>query len=168
MIEKTRIAATIYAGPDWLDRLIGVAALVLFALAMLALTKGHAQWGAVSWLVWVHLAPAMLALFLTPWILGRRRGDALHRLLGWIWVAAMSLTAGSSLLVHEIRPGHFSVIHLLSLWTLVNLPLLVLSARRGDIARHRRILRGMAIGGLIIAGSFTFVFHRLLARWLEL
>ena len=40
------------------------------------------------------------------------------------------------------------------------------AARRHDIARHRKIVRGMVTGALLIAGFFTFPFHRLLGQWL--
>ncbi|MBS0253956.1 MAG: hypothetical protein JSS36_01780, partial [Proteobacteria bacterium] len=101
-----------------------------------------------------------------PVMLWRRRGDRLHRRLGYVWVAAMTLTAGLSLGVRVLRPGHFSLIHLLSIYTLGCLPLMVRAARRHDIVQHRRMIRGMAIGALLVAGSFTFAFHRLLAAWL--
>ncbi|MFV4725690.1 hypothetical protein ACNJUL_21340, partial [Mycobacterium tuberculosis] len=63
-------------------------------------------------------------------------------------------------------PGSFSPIHLLSLYVLIALPRLVLAARRGQIARHRATVRGIVSGGLLIAGAFTFGFHRLLGTWL--
>ena len=166
MDQKHRLPPAAYQGPDKLDRVLGILTLLLLAAALVAVARGVAQWGQVRWTVWLHLAPAMLALGLTPAVLWRRRGDAKHRLLGKIWVGAMALTAGSSLLVQEIRPGHYSPIHLLSIFTLANLPIIVLSARRGNLLRHRRTLRGVIIGGLVIAGGFTFTFHRLLAYWL--
>jgi uncharacterized membrane protein len=33
-------------------------------------------------------------------------------------------------------------------------------------ARHRRGIRAMVLGALLIAGFFTFPFDRLLGRWL--
>lgn len=63
-------------------------------------------------------------------------------------------------------PGRFSVIHILSLWTLVQVPVIWWSARTHDVARHKGSVRGMVIGALLTAGFFTFPFGRLLGRWL--
>ncbi len=152
--------------PDLLDRIVGAGALVVLAATVLALWQGRGEWAMLPMVVWAHLLCATIALALTPVMLRRRRGDRNHRRLGYVWVLAMTLTAAFSLGVQVIHPGHFSVIHLLSLWTLINLPVIVLAARAHNIARHRRAVRGMAIGALLIAGFFTFTFHRLLAHWL--
>ena len=96
----------------------------------------------------------------------RPRGDRKHRQLGWVWCAAMFLTVFDSLWVRVINPGHFSYIHALSLFTLVQVPLIVLRARRHDWQRHRRSVRLMVTGALLIAGFFTFPFGRLLGHWL--
>ena len=44
--------------------------------------------------------------------------------------------------------------------------LLVLAAPRNNVSRHRRTVRGLIIGALLIAGFFTFPFERLLGHWL--
>jgi uncharacterized membrane protein len=62
--------------------------------------------------------------------------------------------------------GRFSVIHLLSLFTLFQVPLIWWTARHHQIVRHRRAVRGMVTGALLIAGFFTFPFDRLLGHWL--
>lgn len=108
----------------------------------------------------------MVALALTPVILLGRRGTGRHRLLGRIWAGAMVLTALLSLFVRTINPGHFSLIHLLSLFTLVQVPLIVWSARTHRVERHRGAVRAMVTGALLVAGFFTFPFHRLLGHWL--
>ena len=78
----------------------------------------------------------------------------------------MLATAITSLFIHVSGPGRFSVIHLLSLWTLVQVPLIWWTARHHNVARHRRAVHGMVIGALLVAGFFTFPFHRLLGTWL--
>ena len=155
-----------YAGPDRTERLLGWGALFMLAAIIAALLRGRAHWGEMPWPVWGHLGTIGLALALTPAILWRRRGDGRHRKLGYVWVGAMALTALISLQIRMIGRGHLSIIHLLSIYTLIQLPIAVLAARSGNHARHRSGLRGMVIGALLIAGFFTFPFDRLLGRWL--
>lgn len=87
-------------------------------------------------------------------------------MLGWIWAGALFLTAALSFGVREINAGGFSFIHLLSLLTIVQVPLIVLHARRHDWRRHRAAVRGMVAGALLVAGFFTFPFGRLMGSWL--
>jgi uncharacterized membrane protein len=96
----------------------------------------------------------------------RRRGDWLHRRLGWVWAAAMALTALMSFGIRDINDGRFSPIHILSAFTLMMVPLLVIAARRHQHAQHRGIVRGMVAGALLVAGFFTFPLNRLIGHWL--
>ena len=147
------------------DRLLAGAALLLLACVLAALFRGHAEWSTVPVVVWPHLATIMLALALTPVMLLRRKGDTRHRALGYVWVAAMF---GTALLSFAIRQpdGSFSIIHILSVWTVIQVPLIVWRARKHKIVQHRRAVRGMVVGALLIAGFFTFPFDRLLGHWL--
>jgi len=158
--------APLSLAPDRLERALGWLALVMLGFILAALARGYAEWPRVPALVWVHLATILLALALTPVMLWRPRGTAAHRQLGYVWCAAMFGTAIVSLFVRVTNPGHFSPIHLLSVLTIVLVPLLVRAARRHDVARHRRSVRGLIIGALLIAGFFTFPFDRLLGHWL--
>jgi uncharacterized membrane protein len=158
--------ARISTAPDMLDRFLALAAVALLAAVLAALWKGQAEWARVPALVWAHLATILVALVLTPVMLLRRRGDRPHRLLGWVWAVALFGTAAISFFVKTINPGHFSFIHLLSILTVVQVPLIVRAARRHDVKRHRRAVRGMVIGALLVAGFFTFPFGRLLGHWL--
>lgn len=151
---------------DRLERVLAYAAAALLAAVIAALARGFAQWSQVPVLVWVHLATVMVALALTPVILLGRRGDRRHRMLGRIWVGAMIATAAISLFVHVSGPGRFSPIHVISVWTLLQVPLIWWTARTHRVVRHRRAVRGMVIGALLIAGFFTFPFDRLLGHWL--
>ncbi len=149
--------------PERSDRVLSIGAIVLFAAAVAAIVRGHAQWQMVPPLIWIHLATILVATALTPVMLLRVRGDRRHRAIGKVWIAAMLATAITSLFIHVSGPGRFSVIHLLSLWTLVQVPL---TARHHNVVRHRRAVHGMVIGALLVAGFFTFPFHRLLGTWL--
>ncbi len=152
--------------PDTFERLLGAGALIVLAAMLTALARGFADWDRVPLPVWVHLATIATALILTPVMLWRRRGDERHRVLGYVWVAAMAMTAIDSLAIRMINRGGFSVIHLLSIWTLIQVPLIVWSARSHNHARHRSSVRGMVLGALLIAGFFTFPFERMLGHWL--
>jgi uncharacterized membrane protein len=86
-----------------------------------------------------------------------------HRTLGWIWVGLMALVAGSSFWIHQIRLlGPWSPIHLLSILTLLMLPLAVWKAHRHRVADHRRIMILLFSGALVIAGLFTLLPGRIM------
>lgn len=162
--EPPQRSARVQIGPDRLERLLGVLTPVLLAFVLAALSRGVAQWHRLPWPLWLHLATMIATLALTPAILWMQRGTRLHRQFGYAWVAALGLTAVDSFAVRT--SGHFSAIHILSAVTLAALPPLVISARRHQHQRHRRIVRGLVIGALLTAGFFTFPFHRMLGSWL--
>ena len=152
--------------PDRVERLLAAGAIVLLAAVVVALIRGRAEWGLIPWQVWPHLVTIVIAVGLTPIMLLRRRGDRRHRVLGWVWVGAMTLTALLSFNLRVINPGGLSFIHLLSAWTLIQVPIIVWTARTHNVVRHRRAVRGMVIGALLVAGFFTFPFGRLMGNWL--
>jgi uncharacterized membrane protein len=159
-------SARISLKPEPFDRILSAAALVLLAFVLTALWRGRGEWGEVPAVVWGHIATILLAVILTPAMLLRRRGDRLHRRLGWLWVSAMALTAILTFWIRGLNQGSLSWIHILSAWTLVQVPLIVWAARAHNHRRHRNAVRGMVAGALIIAGIFTFPFDRLLGHWL--
>lgn len=148
------------------DRLLALASAVLLLATLAAIVRGQAEWGAVPRFVWLHLGTIIVAMALTPPMMLRRRGDRFHRQLGWIWVAAMAATALLSLNIGGLQGGGWSVIHILSAWTLIQLPLIILHARAHRAEKHRSAVRGMVTGALVIAGFFTFPFDRMLGSWL--
>jgi uncharacterized membrane protein len=121
-----------------------------------------ALWNAQSPILSAHVIAAVIALLIGAVILLGRKGDRLHRVLGWTWVLAMTITAGASLFILELNHGSFSLIHALSAYTLISLPLGVFAARRGDIRAHRATMTMMFTGALIVAGLFTFLPGRLM------
>lgn len=151
---------------DGFEKMLAVAAIILLGFVLAALTRGAPYWGRVPPLVWGHLGLMIVALALTPVMLLRRRGDRLHRRLGNVWVGAMLATALVSLAIRQVNHGGFSIIHLLSLWVLIQVPILWWAARTHRIATHRRGVRGMVTGALLIAGFFTFPFDRMLGQFL--
>ncbi|MDB5678783.1 DUF2306 domain-containing protein [Sphingomonas bacterium] len=152
--------------PDWYEKLLAAVAVALFVIVIVALAKGQAQWSQVPRGVWLHLATIVVALALTPYILLGLRGTKIHRLLGKVWVSAMVATAAISLFVRYSNPGHFSVIHILSVFVLIMAPRVWLTARKHNVAAHRGTVRGLVTGALIVAGYFTLLETRLLGHWL--
>jgi uncharacterized membrane protein len=111
----------------------------------------------------VHALAAMAAFVLGLVQFAAPKGTLPHRTIGWIWVALMAMVAVSSFWIHELRiVGPFSPIHLLSIFTLVTLPLAVLAAHRHQVARHRRAMIAIFVGGLLVAGAFTFLPGRIM------
>ncbi len=91
------------------------------------------------------------------------KGTIPHRLFGWLWAALMLTVAISSFFIHELRLwGMWSPIHLLSVFTLIMLPLAIVHARRQDVRRHQRTMIGLFAGALVIAGVFTFLPGRIM------
>jgi uncharacterized membrane protein len=111
----------------------------------------------------LHAFAAMTAFVLGTVQLAAPKGTLPHRTLGWIWIALMAMVAGSSFWIHQIRLlGPWSPIHLLSIFTLVMLPLGVWMAHRHRVADHRRIMILMFSGALVIAGLFTLLPGRIM------
>ena len=111
----------------------------------------------------VHAFAAMGAFALGVVQLAAPKGTLPHRTIGWVWVALMAVIALSSFFIHGIKlVGPFSPIHLLSIFTLIMLPLAVLRARRHDVKKHRGAMIGIFVGALVIAGAFTFIPGRIM------
>ncbi len=111
----------------------------------------------------VHAFAAMSAFALGLVQLAAPKGTLPHRTIGWIWVTLMTVIAVSSFWIHTIRLiGPFSPIHLLSIFTLVMLPIAVLHAHRHEVPQHRKTMIGIFVGALVIAGLFTFVPGRIM------
>ena len=152
--------------PDTYERVLSAGAVILLAAVLIALFKGRGEWALLSFGVQVHLVAITVAVALTPIMLLRPRGTPMHRQLGWVWIGSMVLAAVISFGVRGANHGGFSIIHLLSAWVLIQVPLIVLSARAHNVKRHRRAVRGLVTGALLIAGFFTFPFDRLMGHWL--
>ncbi len=111
----------------------------------------------------VHAFAAIGAFVLGVAQFAAPKGTLPHRTVGWIWVVLMAIVALSSFWIHEIRlAGPWSPIHLLSIFVLIMLPLAIVAARRHAVTTHRRAMLGMFVGGLVVAGLFTFVPGRIM------
>ena len=119
-------------------------------------------WGTVSPVIQAHVMAAVAAFGLGLILFLNRKGSRFHKLMGWTWVGLMATTAGSSLFITGLNGDHYSLIHGLTAFTLLMLPIGVMAARRHDVVRHRRTMTGLFLGALIVAGAFTFLPGRLM------
>lgn len=114
----------------------------------------------------IHLVTVVPAVFLGAWLLFlSRKGGKSHRLVGFLYMALMTITAITSLFIQSIRPGHFTWVHLFIPLTLWGVGSALWAIRRRDIAQHKKAMYGLYIGGLLIAGGFTLYPGRLLHRF---
>ena len=154
--------------PTAMDYALAAGCIAMLGAMILAIWRGREQFGLLPVTYPIHFGTIAIALALTPVLLLRGKGDKLHRILGYVWIAAMVTTAFDTFFIRDINDGGFSLIHLLSVLTLVISFLIVRSARRGDHVAHRKHIHGIVIGALLIAGIFTFMFNRLFDEWLNL
>ena len=113
----------------------------------------------------LHAFAALTAFALGVVQLSAPKGTLPHRTAGWIWDLLMVVVAGSSFFIHELRVwGEWSPIHLLSIFTLIMLPLAVWKAHSHQVSAHRRIMISLFLGALVIAGLFTLMPGRVMHR----
>lgn len=153
----------------WLVAAAALATAVMFGpriVAIAAHARPHgpdlALFAAQPMVIQLHILAAIGMVALGGLLISLRKGRAFHRTAGWICVALMALTAGSSLFIVGLNGDSWSLVHLLSGWTLVTLPVGVWAARKHRVQLHGRTMRGLFIGGALVAGSFAFLPGRLM------
>ena len=109
-----------------------------------------------------HMVAALTALALGSYVFLTPKGTVAHRTAGRVWVALMLVTAISTYWIRT--SGTFSWIHILSVITVTGLAAAVYFAIKGNIVRHKRIMKGLFNGGLVVAGVFTLLPQRLLGH----
>ena len=111
----------------------------------------------------LHAIAAMIAIILGAVQLSMKKGGAVHKQLGWIWVSLMLIVSFSSFFIHEIKLwGAYSPIHLLSIWTIFSVGLAIYFVRVGDIKRHKQVMVALYIFALILTGLFTLLPGRIM------
>ena len=115
----------------------------------------------------LHAIMAIIAIILGGIQLSMKKGGAIHKLLGRIWVGLMLIIAITSFFIHETKMwGDYSPIHLLSLWTLFILGVGIYYARVGNTKRHKEVMIATYFFALILTGFFTLmpgrVMHQIL------
>jgi uncharacterized membrane protein len=123
----------------------------------------------------IHLILALAAFVVGGIQLAKKKGSRTHKMLGYVWVAAIVVICLTSFGIKEVMPngmfGGYSPIHLLSLFILFQVFRGIYFARNNNIKMHRRCMVSTYVGGLVIAGAFTFMpgrllFNVLVAPWL--
>lgn len=117
--------------------------------------------------VQVHVATVVPAFVLGTWqIFFSTKGVLLHRIVGYTYLTLMSVTAITTLFIHQINPnGAFfglSWIHLFVPLTLYGVVGAIATARRHDLKGHRRAMIGVYVGALLIAGGLAFMPGRIM------
>ena len=117
--------------------------------------------------VQIHVATVVPAFVLGTWqIFFSKKGAPFHRAIGYLYLALMTVTAITTLWVHQIMPNGpfygFSPIHLLVLLVLFGVASALYGAWTHNIAMHRSAMIGVYVGGILIAGAFTLLPHRIM------
>jgi len=119
----------------------------------------------------IHLSAALGALATGPLALWTRQGTQprprLHRAFGYAWVTLMLASAVSALFIHggtRFAIAGFSPIHLLVPTVFATLFFAFRMLARGNIAGHRKAMRGLYYGACVTAGVFTLLPQRYLGQ----
>jgi len=117
----------------------------------------------------LHLVTVVPAFLIGTWLIfASRKGTPVHRAFGAIYLVLMTVTAVTTLFVHQLMPNSpffgLSPVHLLVPLTLFAAISALWAARRHDIAGHRRAMVILYVGGMLIAGGLTFLPGRILHR----
>ncbi len=124
----------------------------------------------------IHLIVAIMAFFIGAVQLLLKKGTIYHKIIGRFWVAFIVIICLSSFWIKELIPNSYfygySPIHLLSIFVLIQTSKGLYYARVGNIKKHKKSMIYTYIGGLFVAGTFTFYPNRLLynvfiAPWLN-
>ena len=92
-------------------------------------------------LAYIHLVTVVPAFVIGTYLLLTKKGTPNHKRFGRIYMVLMLVTANISLFMQaQVGPllfSHFGYIHLLSFLTIYAVPVAYVSARNGNIKRHK-------------------------------
>ena len=112
----------------------------------------------------LHLTAVIPALFLGLVVLLSKKGTAIHKLLGRVWVVLMLVTSISSFFISS--NGTYSIIHILSVVSIASISISIWAILNRNIRTHRGFMIGAYIGA-VIAGFFaTFIPGRVVYTFL--
>ncbi|MEM9840111.1 MAG: DUF2306 domain-containing protein [Pseudomonadota bacterium] len=114
----------------------------------------------------LHLATVLPAFVMgTYLIFFSAKGAPRHRAIGFLYLTLMTVTAGTTLFIHEVNPNGFmglSFVHLFIPLTLYGVIAAIVGARTHNVRMHRTSMIALYLGGFFIAGSTAFGPGRLL------
>lgn len=102
----------------------------------------------------IHVATVVPAVPLGGFLLLAPKGTALHKRLGKLWLVLMLITATSAIFIQS--SGGFSPIHIFVPITFHAAWKVVSTARKGDIAAHKKHLVITYLAALMIPGIASF------------
>jgi uncharacterized membrane protein len=114
----------------------------------------------------IHVFTVIPAFLLGTWLIFvSRKGAPGHRAVGAFYLALMTVTAITTLFMHQINPKGFlglSPIHLFVPLTLFAVASALWGAHRHNVRAHQTAMLSLYIGGFLIAGGLTFLPGRIM------
>lgn len=107
--------------------------------------------------VQIHIIAAFIALAMGIVMFTRPKGTQSHKMIGRLFLGLMIITAISAIFIRQINNGQFSFIHVFVPITLFASWEAVHYVRKGNIKRHKRAVKGMFFGALLIPGALSFL-----------
>ena len=110
----------------------------------------------------IHVATVLPAFLIgTYQIFFSHKGAPIHRVLGYAYLALMTITAIAALFVHALMPSGpffgFSPIHLFVPLVLYGVYGALRGAWTHNVMMHRRAMISVYVGGILIAGTLAFL-----------
>jgi uncharacterized membrane protein len=117
--------------------------------------------------VQIHVATVLPAFVLGTWqIFVSRKGSPLHRAVGAIYLILMTITAITTLFIHQLMPQSpfygLSPLHLLIPLTVFGVYGALHGAHTHNIREHKTAMISLYIGAILIAGSLTLLPGRIM------
>lgn len=106
-------------------------------------------------IIHTFVAFGSLAIGTAMWL--SRKGTKQHKLMGRLFVLLMAVTAFSALFIRYINDGKFSFIHLFVPLTFFAIWETIYYVRKGNIKHHKRAVKGLFFGALLIPGVLSFL-----------
>ena len=129
------------------------AVVVALGKAAFGMVEGLEQYAKLP--LMIHVAAVLPTIPLGGWLLLARKGTALHRQLGKVWLVLMLITATSAIFIQT--SGGFSWIHLFVPLTFHAAWKVMATARAGDIRAHKNHLVRTYLLALMIPGIAAFL-----------
>lgn len=108
----------------------------------------------------LHLATVLPAFAIGSYLIFiSEKGAQHHRALGYVYLTLMTITAGTTLFIHEVNPSGFmglSFVHLFIPLTIYGVIAAVVGAKTHNLRLHRNSMMALYVGGFFIAGGTAF------------